>query len=136
MSHLNHILALNTKLVEDDITTCPIHHAKIVDSAVTRAIIAYAYITGGIEGPALTEPTREAMHKAVEAWNEVSPLNYRKIFDDVTIILQRLYNQAAFGGNFQPIKVDIEDLDIDLLDIPEFKTLFHALLTEIIECNK
>ncbi|QAU04337.1 hypothetical protein [Vibrio phage 2 TSL-2019] len=136
MSHLNHIVKLNAKLIEENITSNPEDQAKIVDSAITRAIISYAYITGGVEGPNLTDHASEAMRNTVEYWNEVSPVNHRKIFEDVRAILQRLYNQAVAGGNFQPIELDIEGLEVDLLKVPEFTALHRALLNEIIAHNK
>ncbi|AGB07223.1 hypothetical protein [Vibrio phage VP4B] len=134
MSHLNHILKLNSKLVDQGITN-PEHHQSVTTNAVVRAIVAYTYITGGIDGPAMTNEAVAQMERTVEMWNEVSPLDYDTIFERTKAVFQRLYNQAVAGGKFTPILADQID-DIDLMEIPEFESTFKALLNEMIAYNR
>lgn len=134
MSHLNHIMTLNTKLIEQGIG-CPAKQAKITESAIVRAVVSYVYITGGVDGPNLTAEAFDKVENTVGMWNEVSPINCREIISQVQAVFQRLYNQAVAGGKFTPIEPDCE-VDIDLLSIPEFESLFRALVTEMIEYNK
>ncbi|UVD32079.1 hypothetical protein [Vibrio phage phiKT1028] len=134
MSHLKHIIALNAKLIEEGIT-CPEKHNAITTSAVVRAVVGYSYMTGGVDGPSMTPEASERMERTVGMWNEVSPLDYEAIFDQVRAVFQRLYNQAVAGGKFTPIVVE-DGVDFDPMTIPEFEATFKALLTEMIEYNK
>ncbi|BAW98309.1 hypothetical protein [Vibrio phage pTD1] len=134
MSHLNHIIALNSKLIEKGITD-PVKHRFVTTSAVVRAIVAHTYMTGGIDGPSMTPEAVERMMSTVEMWNEVSPLDYETIFERTKGVFQRLYNQAVAGGRFTPILAE-EIADLDLTTIPEFEQTFKALLNEMITYNK
>lgn len=134
MSHLNHIIKLNSKLVDQGITN-PVQHQAVTTNAVVRAIVAYTYMTGGVDGPNMTQEAIEKMERTVEMWNEVSPLDYDTIFERAKAVFQRLYNQAVAGGKFTPILADqIED--IDLMEIPEFESTYKALLNEMIAYNR
>lgn len=135
MSHLTKIVELNTALINDKHLTCPVGQAKIVDSAVVRAVVAYSYMACHVDGAGLTEAGTTAMTRTVEMWNEVSPLGFAKIFSDVNRTFQRLYNQALAGGEFQPIDCDLE-LDFDPMKFEPYVALFRKLLTEMVEYNK
>lgn len=136
MSHLNHIVALNTKLIENGITSDPSVQAKIAQNAVVRAVVAYSYMTCAVEGPGMSNEGAKAMEGTVEMWNEVSPLNCREIFSEVRAVFQLMYNQAVAGGEFTPIKFNVEGVEESVAQMEEFNQLFRTLLTEMVEYNR
>ncbi|AUR81066.1 virion structural protein [Vibrio phage Aphrodite1] len=136
MSHLSKVIKLNTVLAEKELAQSPSVQALIVESAMIRASVAYAHAKSGVEGAGLSESVREDIHKAVEKWNEVSPINHRHVINSVGGAIQRLYNQALAGCEFRPIEVGLDELDFNLMELPEYKELFRCLLTELIEDNR